>query len=292
MQRSVAPPPAPGPLRRALTAWLFAGAPPFVARAIHRALRQDVRWSAWYDALRRVERVGSSQALGTSQRELLEGLVLDAVAPAPHERSSFLLRPGIAAAAACGALLLFFVFPEATAPPAGDAMPALTERSLGEDAPLVGVKLRCLDSTQRHVLAHAQAGPSAPGAMLQCEKDNLLAFSLTNLSDAEQHIFAVGVSGTGELRWYAPFERGADAMRVQPGEIDRPLETAADLSRLPDDERVTLHLLFSRAPLNGESIRRELSSASRRGVLSTALDRLPIDVEHQAHVEIVRRRAP
>lgn len=280
-------PPPPGPLRRALTAWLFSGAPPGVAKRIHAAILEDPTWSAWYDALRRVERAGGPAALGTGQRELLESLVLDAVAtaaPAPRPLFRGLSTATPALVAASLSLVLFVGLADERTP----ATPTLTPRSAAADAPLVGVRVRCLDRQQTQVVGQAEVGPQKPGDRLACSEDNLLTFSLTNLSETRRYVFVVGLNRDGALRWYAPFDREAEAVLVEAGTVDAPLGVAADLASMPPDDRVTLYAVFSELPLTAHELSARLSSAQRRGSLSSALERLPVDVAHQGYIELVR----
>jgi hypothetical protein len=123
---------------------------------------------------------------------------------------------------------------------------------------------------------------------LTCPDDGLLAFSLTNLGARPSHVFVIGVNRQGELRWYAPFDGAAASVRVEPDTVDAPVGVAAALAGMAREERVTLYALFSPVPLSAHELRARLSSAQRRGTLTSALERLPVDVEHQAHIELVR----
>lgn len=166
----------------------------------------------------------------------------------------------------------------------GSTLGELQERAVTSTPP-VGLRVRCLSAAPARVLAKADSGPRAPLASLACARGNLLSFAPTNLSDEPIHVFAVGVAGE-ELRWYAPFLPDSRPHVVGPGIIDEPFAMTADTSAFPPSERVALYLLFSRRPLDGPQVRRELEQARATVGIRSALDRLPVDVDWQSRIEL------
>lgn len=276
--------PDPGPVQRALTSWIDRGAPRWVERRVRAAIARAPTWSRWYDQLRELEQLAAKRPVGVRQLEALEHAVLASVQEPATARANPWLRPlgALAAAAACA---LVFVRLEGVDRPAAPA--TYTHRSASDTgAAPVGARVRCLSRDGARVLDDAEAGPRAPADRLACPADALLTFSLTNLDERPRHVFAVGIGEDGRLLWYEPFGPTGAAIEVAAGEVDRSLEVAADLSRLPRQERATVHLLFSDHAIDGAWLKRNLAGAARAGVLSPALERLPVDVQDQARVEL------
>lgn len=251
---------------------LLSGAcPPVVSRALHRAVMADPAWRAAYDEHRHVERAASGTALSPGQVNLVEQLLVAALPAEPATRAATTttthwLMPAFAGAVA---VLAFVVVRPATTPPS-----SWTARG-GTDAPRVGVRARCIEGDA--VVSEAEAGPRAPDGRLRCRRGALLSLALTNLESTASHVYVVGVSTGGELRFVAPFDEAASSQAVAAGTVDRPLDVVADTGAFADDEAITLFALFSQQPLQGTAIARTLRDLVGRGVRVQAIDRLPFD---------------
>jgi hypothetical protein len=99
-------------------------------------------------------------------------------------------------------------------------------------------------------------------------------------------MFVVGVGPQGDLRWYAPFNKGGAARAVAPGEVDTVLPELADTSAMPQDGHVTLHVLVSDEAFDAGMIERQLNRARVPLGSLAALDRLPVDVPLQARIDL------
>lgn len=226
-------------------------------------------------------------AASPGQLDLVESLVLADVA-APSPRHALRLPAFGALAAATAAVVLFVVVRGPATAELGDQ--ALTERGGGGggDAPLVGVRLRCLDRSSQEVRSSAAAGPREPVASLSCARDDLLSAAFTNLSGKKMHVILVGVGAAGDLRWLQPFSPEGSSAALDDGTVDEPLPTAADLATLPYEGRIVVHAVFAAAPVDGRELSALLQSSRQGGVLSAALPRLPVPFEHQAQIELHR----
>lgn len=281
------PPPPPGLFARLLTRWLIAGAPGPVARRIHARIRKSPIWSAWYSSLRAAERAHFDAS--PAQLDLVESLVLADIAPAPRKS---LARPAFAAlAAATAAAVLFVVVRDAQDDGVEriDDPATMTERGGDDDAtPLVGVRLRCLDRATQEQRAAAKAGPREPAASLTCARNDLVSAAFTNLSGATMHVVLVGVGAGGDLRWLQPFSPDSMGVEIRDGTVDEPVAVAADLATLPYEERIVVHAVFTEAPLSGRELVALLHTSRQGGMLTSALPRLPVPIEHQAQIELHR----
>lgn len=285
------------------------------------AIRKSPRWSAYYDAGRRLEAAASRDALGAPQLEHIESMLfaeLDRHALArrtlPRWRTGGAL---LVPAAAAVALLVVTSDPAPpadsdsavvdpavvdpavvdpgvdpgtdTPPPALDesgrrADAVLTERGM-ETAPPAGLRVHCLSADGKRVVSTADVGPREPLDALGCPGDGLLGFSVTNLHDDELFLFLVGLSGR-DVRWYAPFTARAASARLAPGTRNEPLPVLADTAPFPAGEEVTLYALFSARPLSGADVERQLAAAARAHRLDSAADRLPVATDWQGRVEV------
>lgn len=256
--------------------------PRWLVPSLHRRILEQRAWRAEYEALRHAERLAAgAPAVTQSQVDLLETLVLHEVQGVSETRGP--VYAWVAAAAAMCVLvgILFQALP--SGPETTD--PAWRVRRADGDAPRLGLKLRCVAPDRSRVLAAAEAGARQLEDRLSCPHGGLLSFSVTNLDEAPRYLFAVGVSDEAELRWYAPFTRTSRSVKVEPGEVDRLLETLADTSELPDDDRVSLFVLYSSRPLSGHEIEAQLARAPTRQHLQKAA-RLPVEAEVQARIEL------
>lgn len=276
-----------GLFKRALTHALVDGRlPRWLAPQVHRRVLADGAWRAEYEALRQAERVAANAPPVTkAQVDLLEALVLQEVAtssPTAESAGRRLLAWTAVATAACVLVAVGF---SALLPPR-EADVAWRARGAGDEAPALGLKLRCVAKDRTRVLDDAEAGARQLEDRLSCPHGGLLSFSVTNLDDAPRYLFAVGVSESQELRWYAPFTKSGRSLKVEPGAVDRHLETLADTGELPKDERVSLFVLYSSKPLTGHEIEAQLERAPAREHLGKAA-RLPIPAEVQARIELL-----
>jgi hypothetical protein len=305
-----APKPTMGPIRRRILDAALCN-----ARLARMVVARDRVMREAYDDVRRIEALARAETLGTASLEGIEarlfatiGTVQDEVREEARQEAAreaatravmalparrHLFAGGMGALAASAALFLFFVDDNASPTHSDDVLQA---RGVAE-LPMVGVRVRCLASRDEGgvtVAASAEAGPKAPLGAMPCQAGNLLSFAVTNVDEDPVHIFIVGLAGR-DLRWYAPFDANARSVTVNPGTRDEPLATLADTSTLPASARTTLYLLFSPHALDGRTIRAELDAASRRGSLTSALDRLPVGVRWQARIELtdaMTREAP
>lgn len=255
-----------------------------VARLIHERVRRTPSWSALYSALRTAER--AHRDVSPAQLDFVESLVLaDASFPARTRAR----RPAFAALAATAAVAVV-AFVVMQGPPAEGPGDELIERGDAAGPPLVGVRLRCLDRVTQEVRASAAAGPREPSASMTCAENDLLSIAFTNVSDRRMHAIVVGVGDDGGLRWLQPFSPDATSVVLEPGVTDEPLAVAADLTTLPSEARMVVYALFGATPVTAGELAKQLQSSRNNGVLSRALTRLPVPIEHQAQVEL--RRAP
>lgn len=273
-------------IKRALLSRLVAGTLPRpVAAALHRRLARDPEWLAAYEALRRAERAAAGGPVITEQQmALFERLVVEQAATGAEARAPRGALVGLAAAAAAVALFL--------ALPRGEDEWAT--RSAAAAGTKVGVRVRCLSVTSAapRVVSESVLSPHRAPASLACPREAMLAFSVTNLDDEPRHVFLVGVNDRDELRWYAPFEPSSRSVEVRAGEVDRLLETLAELRDLPEGERVTVFALFSDDPVDGAALEARLREARARGLPLSRLDRLPVGVELQARADLISSREP
>jgi hypothetical protein len=257
-----------GPIRRRLLFALLDGRLPGpIARAVHARIGRDETWRAAYDGLRRAEMAATGQNPTARQADLVEQLVLTASEPPPRAR----LAVGAAFAAATAAALLVVLLPS---PSADELAPR------GSVSERVGVRVRCLaDGARPQLLAETLLAADAVGRPLACPAGSLLAFSLTNLSEAERHVFVVGVRADGTPLWYAPFGRAGASAAVAPGTADRVLDVVAETRGMDTGEGVTLFALFSESPLSGSALESQLRDAEQRGLALGGLERLPIEAQ-------------
>lgn len=270
--------------------------PGWFSRTLHAAVRDDPELGARYDALRRIERAASGHSgVSRAQADLLENLVLDAVAaPSPQRSRSLGLSAGAGALAAC-ALLVFAVIPPRMDDDVSAAFPVgeLAARSARLEREPLGVKVTCLHADPQNAAAAsvvdtATAGARQSGDVLTCPRGSLVAFATTNLGAEARHVFVVGIGPRGDRRWYAPFDKGASATLVPPGQVDAVLPTLADTAGMPPDSRVSLFVLLSDQPFEASAIERQLESSARKGVPLQSLERLPlVDVPLQARIDVV-----
>jgi hypothetical protein len=180
---------------------------------------------------------------------------------------------------AAAAVAVFLALPRAP----GEEVQAdvLTSRG-GDDA--LGVRVRCLleGAAGPSVVDTAAAGARTPVAALHCPRGGLLAFSTTNLSETDQHVFVVGLTSAGERRWLAPFTAGGRSAWAPAGAIDQPLDIVADTTQLPDDI-AALHVLIGPRPFDGDSVERQLARSPQLPL--GKLGRLPVDIPVQARIE-------
>lgn len=272
-------------VKRALLSRLLAGSlPPALAARLHRRLARDPAWLSAYEGLRRAERQAAGAVDITEQQlALFERIVVaEASQQAPVEvRASRGAVFGLAAAAAAVAVF--------AALPTGRDDDWAT-RGVTAAGPKVGLKVRCLSADERtpRLVSESVLSPEQVPGALDCPEDGVLAFSVTNLDEAPRHVFLVGVNEKDEIRWYAPFEASGRSVAVRAGEVDRVLETLAELDDLPK-ERVTLFALFADAPLDGAALEARLKDARTRGLPLSRLDRLPVGVPLQARAELSAR---
>lgn len=258
---------------------------------VKQGIAEDASLTEAYTALRRAEQVAAGRALSAGQRDLVEGALFAALASADGAQAdrarAVWSPPGrralplLAAVACIGAF--FIVQPRDDAFGAGDL--AARGAALARDP--LGVKVSCV--VDERVVDSATAGARRGSDALACPAGALLAFSLTNLSPEARHVFVIGVAPDGAPRFYAPFERDAQAVRVAAGTRDEVLPVLGDTRGMPADERVSLHVLLSDRPFSATDIERQLAGAQRRGAPLASLEKLPLpDVPLQARVDMVR----
>ena len=268
--------------KRALLSRLLAGTlPPKLASRLHQSIARDPEWLSAYDVLRQAERRAAGNVDVTeAQVALFERIVVAQAAATAPSRTAPRAALGLALAAAA-AVAVFIAVPR----PSEEGW---ATRSASPHDSKIGVRVRCLVSAPRgtRLLSESVLSPEQRPAQLSCPSDGLLAFSVTNLASAPRHVFLVGIGARNELRWYAPFEPQAGSVQVGAGEVDRVLETLAELKGLPAEERVTLFALFSDEPVDGVSLEARLKDARARGIPLSKVDRLPVGVQLQARAEL------
>lgn len=291
--------------------------PAAFAQFVRAALERDARLARTYTALRRLERaIAPGAPMSAAQRDLIERGVLASMEP-PVVGGAGLARwasgwAPLAAATACVAVFGVIGRGERDARDELHELHELHELDLaphfvygvgdGDDLAArtaalaqepLGVKVTCVHGDR--VVDSATAGARRSSDAMRCPVGTsaapaLLAFAVTNLSDDERWMFVVGVAGDGSARWYAPFDREAKAVRAAPGADNKLLPALSDMSAMPADERVTLHVLMSDKPFLGDDVDRQLDAARQRGVPLGSLEKLPLpDIPLQARVDMVRR---
>lgn len=281
-------------IARTLLPRLAAGAvPTAIAAPLHRVVRDDPALAAAYHALRRAEHAAAGSAaapLSPGQRDLLEALVLGAAAPASVQvpaRAPRRSLPALAGAMAVACATVFLVLPSLRQDdPGAFGVGDLEARSARISAQPVGVKVTCVRDARS--LGSATAGVRQSGETLACPHGSLLAFSATNLGQAARHVFAVGVAADGALRWYEPFGRGGQSVRVAAGAVDEVMPALADTASLPPDPHVSLFVLISDAPFDAATVERQIEDATARGLSVGSLERLPLpQMPVQARIELL-----
>jgi hypothetical protein len=291
---------SPGSIQRAIAARLLpryaSGTLPGVLRRLVRdVLDADADLAARYHLLRRLERQarGDDAALSAAQEDVILAGVLDGldgdrstVATASSLRLS--TWSGALAAAAAVAFVVVAPGPDGPDDPGTDPAPlGLQARGDLDDAPL-GLRVRCVDGSGARVLDDATAGARQKVGALSCVDDGLLAFSLTNLSAHERFVFVVGVADDGRVVYLPPFAEDARALSVPAGAVDVVVDRLAPMPVL-DTAGLTLHVLVDDAPFSGAEIGRRLQAASVADLPLSSLDRLPVDVDVQARLNVYRR---
>lgn len=270
-----------GPIQRALLARLMSGAlPRWLEPRVRARVRDDVKWRAAYNALRRAERASAGDvALSAGQLAFIER----AAVPSQTPRASSLARvtTSLSAAAASAAVLLFAFGSPAPAPSRW--------QSRGGGTPAVGVKVRCLNEENGtpHIIDETVLGGSALGQPLTCQPDGLLAFSFTNLSASPAYAFVLGVRDDGEPLWFAPFAPDGQSLSMRAGAADAMQATVAELAQMQLGHAVTLHALLSERPLSGDEIAAALKRARQAGLNLARLDRLPVPAQAQARATLL-----
>ena len=231
----------------------------------------------------RAERLARPGAPGLSaaQVDFLEAQVLASVPMPPRARVVRALPAfGVAAALVVAVVLL------RPASHDGFGVGELTERGERLKSAPLGVRVSCLRGEA--VVGSATAGARQSGDALACARGDLLAFSLTNLDagEAPRYAFVLGIADDGSRRWFAPFLSSAGAATIEPGALDRVLPIVADTAALAPQEHLTLFVLMSDQPFDGGSIARQLDGAQRSGLGLARLERLPVNVPVQAHIDV------
>jgi hypothetical protein len=290
---------SPGSIQRVIAARLLpryaSGTLPGVLRRFVRdVLAADADLAARYHLLRRLERQarGNDAALSAAQEDVILAGVLDGLdgdRSTVATASSLRLSTWSGALAAAAAVAFVVVAPGPDGPGAGtDPAPlGLQARGDLDDAPL-GLRVRCVDGSGARVLDDATAGARQKVGALSCVDDGLLAFSLTNLSQHERFVFVVGVADDGRVVYLPPFAEDARALPVPPGAVDVVVDRLAPMPVL-DTAGLTLHVLVDDAPFSGAEIGRRLQAASVAALPLSSLDRLPVDVDVQARLNVYRR---
>lgn len=277
----------PGPLRR----------------FVQGHLDDDVELAARYHVLRRLERMarGPSPAVSADVSSAQEDLILAGVlagldaAPSSRVASSLQLSSWSGALAAAAAVVMVVVASEPTASvssaSSSSSVSSVSDRGLqargdGAVAP-VGLRVRCLDARSGRVRDQATAGARQKVGGLSCVDDGLLAFSVTNLSPQAQHLFVVGVDDDGAVVFLPPFTEASAAVAVAASTVDVVLDRLAPMPLL-DGRGLTLHVLVDDAPFTGHDVARRLQMASVAALPLSSLDRLPVDVETQARLNLYR----
>jgi hypothetical protein len=271
----------PGPLRR----------------FVRGVLDDDVELAARYHVLRRLERSvhGPSTAVSAAQEDLMLAGVLagldDVVAPSGQAGSSLQLQSWSSVLAAAAAVVMMVMADDPTTSVrslSGQPSTDLRLQARGDVAVApVGLRVRCLDAHSGGVRDQATAGARQRVGGLSCADDGLLAFSVTNLSPQAQHLFVVGVDDEGAVVFLPPFTEGSQAVAVAASTVDAVLDRLAPMPVL-DGRGLTLHVLVDDAPFAGHDVARRLQMASVAAVPLWSLDRLPVDVETQARLNLYR----
>lgn len=275
---------------RVLVAYATGRLPRFLARRVAARLAHDVELAAAYDALMRAERVAGGTPLTSSQRERLASAILDSVTSTSTSTSTsaststadslarrLLGRGAPFAVVGAAAAVLFVVVRE---PESG----GLTPRGDHGQRELVGVKATCLSPDGARIVDTATVGAVRHADRLDCPGGSLIAFSTTNTGSVDRHVFVVGVTASGERRWYSPFGESS-SVRVPAGAADDVLSPVAD-TRGMSAEPVTLHVLISDEPFSAREVERQLATAVERGMSVGRADRLPVDVRVQARIDL------
>ena len=288
---------SPGTLQRAIAARLLpryasGTLPGVLRRLVQDALAADANLAARYHLLRCLERAarGDDASVSAAQEDVILAGVLDAL---DRERSTVTTASSLrlstwSGALAAAAAVAFVVVAPGPTPTPDTAATGLQSRGDSDEAPL-GLRVRCVDGSGSRVLDDATAGARQKVGSLSCVDDGLLAFSLTNLSARERFVFVVGVDEAGRAVSLPPFGEGAPALLVAPGAVDVVVEHLAPMPVLGDGG-LTLHVLVDDAPFTGADVGRRLQAAHATALPLSSLDRLPVDVEVQARVNLYRRR--
>jgi hypothetical protein len=290
---------SPGTLQRAIAARLLpryasGTLPGVLRRLVQGALAGDADLAARYHLLRRLECAarGEDASVSAAQEDVILAGVFDGLDGLDRKHStvttasSLRLSTWSGALAAAAAVAFVVVAPGPSADP--DHTPTgLQARGDSDEAPL-GLRVRCVDGSGSRVLDDATAGARQKVGSLSCVDDGLLAFSLTNLSPQERFVFVVGVDETGRVVSLPPFGEGAPALPVAPGAVDVVVERLAPMPVLGDGG-LTLHVLVDNAPFTGADVGRRLQTANAAALPLSSLDRLPVDVEVQARLNLYRR---
>lgn len=264
--------------------------PPWLGRVVRDGLSESPDLAEAYGALRRAERLAPApeqrRPTTAAQRELLEASLFATLPPTAEPRPARRWVPALPAlaAAACVGLFVLVANPgaESDAFSAGD----LAARGAALSAHPLGVRVSCVAGER--VLDDATAGARRASDRLECPRDGLLGFAMTNLSEEARWVFIVGVAPDGATRWYAPFERGSSAFEAGAGADNQVLPALGALAGMPHDPRVTLYVLLSDRPFTGADVERQLEAARARGTPLGALERLPLaDIPLQGRIELL-----
>jgi hypothetical protein len=275
-----------GPIRRFLLLRFLAGQLPRpLARAFHRRVGRDPILHAAYEAMRLAEKNPERRELSPGQVEAIaSGVVWEGESAA----SGRLYWPATAGATALiGAMVLAFVVL-----PGGGSKETDWQARGGIDE-RVGLRLRCLSTSSNgdaHLIHDVATMPGVAVPNLQCADGDLLAFSASNFSEKTRYIFAVGITRDHQIRWLVPFEASAPFLSVKPNEIDRLLDTLADLNAFPKGEDLAIHVFFSPSNRQGSEVAEVLENARRNGVPIGSLERLPFSGVDQTRVLLNRKK--
>jgi hypothetical protein len=289
---------SPSSLQRAIAARLLpryaSGAlPGFLRRLVRDVLDADADLAARYHLLRRLERAarGDDASVSAAQEDAILAGVLEGL---DRDRSTVTTASSLRLSTWCGAIaaaaaVTFVVVAPGTDPTetVGPSPLGLQARGDLDEAP-IGLRVRCVDGSGARVLDDATAGARQKVGALSCVDDGLLAFSLTNLSERERFVFVVGVADDGRVVHLPPFGEDARALSVASGAVDVVVDRLAPMPVL-DDAGLTLHVLVDDAPFTGADVARRLRAASVAAVPLSSLDRLPVDVDVQARLNLYRR---
>jgi|GEM_PF-1264277 len=288
---------SPGTLQRAIAARLLpryasGTLPGVLRRLVQDVLDADADLAARYHLLRRLEGHAAVAGLSAAQEDVILAGVLDGLGGLDRERSTVTTASSLrlstwSGALAAAAAVAFVVVAPGPSPTPDSAPTGLQSRGDSDEAPL-GLRVRCVDGSGSRVLDDATAGARQKVGSLSCVDDGLLAFSLTNLSERERFVFVVGVDEAGRVVSLPPFGEGSPALPVAPGAVDVVVERLAPMPVLGDGG-LTLHVLVDDAPFTGADVGRRLQAATATALPLSSLDRLPVDVEVQARVNLYRR---